>query len=381
MKILITSDLYTTATNGVVTSIKNLCEELIKKGHDVRILTLSETSHSRKEGIIYYIRSMPLPVYPNVRMPLTYRHNLIKELVEWQPDVIHSQCEFFSLEFAKYIARKTDAPIVHTYHTLYEQYFAYIMPVRSFGDYVVRVQSRRRLRRVKTIIAPTHKVEQTLRGYGIKNNISVIPSGISLDQHKEHISAEERAQKRDELGISEDKLLLVNLGRLGTEKNIDELISFYARALEKREDIMFMIVGGGPAKESLEELAKKLGVADKVIFTGMVEPTEVHKYYQLGDLFVSASTSETQGLTYVEAAASGLPLLCRDDPCLEGVIYQGENGYKYTNETEFIEYLDKIADDKEWRNGAGERSREIAEQFDKAHFGDAVESVYKALVK
>ena len=100
MKILITTDLFTTSTNGVVTSVKNLCEELIKKGHDVRILTLSENTHSHQEDYVYYIRSMPLGVYPDIRMPLSYRHQLIKELIEWKPDVIHSQCEFFTFFFA-----------------------------------------------------------------------------------------------------------------------------------------------------------------------------------------------------------------------------------------------------------------------------------------
>ena len=100
MKILITTDLYTTATNGVVTSVKNLFDELKGKGHDVRILTLSDSMNSYRDGDVYYIRSMPIGVYPNVRMPLSYRHKLIKELIEWKPDIIHSQCEFFSFQFA-----------------------------------------------------------------------------------------------------------------------------------------------------------------------------------------------------------------------------------------------------------------------------------------
>ena len=114
MKILITTDLYTTATNGVVTSVKNLFDELMAKGHDVRILTFSENAKSRREGAVYYIRSMPFAVYPDVRMPLSYRHKLIRELIAWKPDVIHSQCEFFSYQYAKRIAKKTGAPIVHT---------------------------------------------------------------------------------------------------------------------------------------------------------------------------------------------------------------------------------------------------------------------------
>lgn len=133
MKILITTDLFTIETNGVVTSVKNLWDELKKKGHEVKILTLSENVHSHRDGEVYYIRSMPFAVYPNVRMPLTYRHRLIKELIEWKPDVIHTQCEFFTYQFARRISKKTGAPIVHTYHTLYEQYVTYVIPSRRLG--------------------------------------------------------------------------------------------------------------------------------------------------------------------------------------------------------------------------------------------------------
>ena len=101
MKILITTDLFTTKTNGVVTSIKNLMEELAKNGHEIRILTVSSEFKSYKKQNVYYIKSVPFKIYPDVRMPVSYRHKLIKEIVEWKPDIIHSQCEFFSLQFAK----------------------------------------------------------------------------------------------------------------------------------------------------------------------------------------------------------------------------------------------------------------------------------------
>lgn len=381
MKILITTDLYTTETNGVVTSVKNLSEELRKKGHEVKILTLSETRHSRKDGDIYYIRSVPFAVYPNVRMPLAYRHRYEKELINWKPDVIHSQCEFFSFQFAKRISRKTDAPIVHTYHTLYEQYVTYVLPSKRLGESMVRIFSRKRLKKVDNVVAPTHKVEQTLRGYGMKNDISVVPSGIKLEQHKIRITEQERLAKRRELGISDDKTVLINLGRLGTEKNLEELMDLFANACKTKEDLVFLIVGDGPAKESLEKQAKELGVADKVVFTGMVNPSEVQLYYQLGDVFVSASTSETQGLTYIEAAANGLPLLCRQDKALDEVLVQGENGYEYTDEDDFYRSIEAILADPEWRESAGKKSEKIADSFSTGAFGDAIEKIYEEVIK
>ena len=144
MKILITSDLYAINTNGVVTSVKNLEDELLKKGHDVRILTVSEKSRSHKEGNVYYIRSMPIKVYGNMRMPTSYHHRFIDEIIEWKPDIIHSQCEFFSFQFAKRVSRKTNAPIVHTYHTMYEHYVSYVIPMKKLGQKLIKMFTKKR---------------------------------------------------------------------------------------------------------------------------------------------------------------------------------------------------------------------------------------------
>ncbi|MBE6678940.1 MAG: glycosyltransferase family 4 protein [Ruminococcaceae bacterium] len=382
MKILITTDLFTTETNGVVTSVKNLRDELEKRGHDVKILTLSENMHSHRDENVYYIRSMPLGVvYPDVRMPLAYRHRLLRELVRWKPDIIHSQCEFFTYQFALYISKKTSAPIVHTYHTLYEQYVKYVMPSRRLGKKVVRVLSRKRLKKASTVIAPTQKVEDALHGYGVGTPIKVVPSGISLDQHKIRIPAAEREKKRRSYGIENDDIVLINLGRLGTEKNLDELLRFFAAASKIHDNIKFLIVGDGPAKGELEALSVSLDVSHKVVFTGMVKPSEVQNYYQLGDIFVSASTSETQGLTYIEAAANGLPLLCRKDPCFEDVMDEGENGYTYEDEQGFLSGLEKMVSDEKWLERAKKKSEEKALVFDKKRFGDAVEDVYGSVVE
>lgn len=381
MKVLITTDLYATSTNGVVTSVRNLMEELEKKGHEVRVLTVSEKLKSHKDGNVYYIKSVPLGVvYPDVRMPVSYRHRYIRELIDWKPDVIHSQCECFSYQFAGHISKKTEAPIVHTYHTLYEQYVTYIFPSQRIGAYFVGILSRLRLRNAEAIVATTPKVETVLKNYGIHNPIHVVPSGIALEQHKERISEQERRERRAALGIPEENTVLLNLGRLGNEKNLQELIQLFALALTHDSKLTLLIVGDGPARKELEELAERLGVSRSVVFTGMVDPSEVHKYYQLGDVFVSASTSETQGLTYVEAAANGLPLLCRRDPCLDGVLVEGRNGYEYEAQDDFCELLDTILQNPDWCHTAGQQSAQIAENFDKSHFAEQIEDVYEAVI-
>ena len=382
LKILITTDLFTTETNGVVTSVKNLFDQLTAKGHDVRILTISDSFHSHKEGAVYYVRSVPLKaVYPDLRMPTTYRSRLIQEIIDWKPDVVHSQCEFFSFQFAARISRITGAPIVHTYHTLYEQYLtSYVVPSKRLGEFVAKMVSRNRLRNVKTLVAPTLKVENALQGYGLHAPISVVPSGISLEQHHQRLSPEQRRQMRQSLGIGEDDRVMLNLGRLGGEKNLGELMELFAQARQHNDKLKFLIVGDGPAREDLQRQAQRLGVAEYVIFTGMVDPSQVQNYYQLGDIFVSASTSETQGLTYIEAAANGLPLLCRQDDCLADVLQEGQNGYEYTSAEEFLQAIDMAMHDTQWREAAARRSQEIAAAFDKKAFGEAIENIYESVL-
>ncbi|MBE6590293.1 MAG: glycosyltransferase family 4 protein [Ruminococcaceae bacterium] len=382
MKILITSDLYSAGpkgkltANGVITSVKNLQSELEHLGHEVRVLTLSDTTHSYKEGKIYYICSMPALVYPNARITLPIHNDLVRELILWKPDVIHSQCEISTMPYADRISRCTGAPIVHTFHTMYEQYVGYIGISERFSKYTVSSIAKWRLRNVSLLIAPSTKTKKALESYSLKAPIRVIPSGISLSQHRKRISAETRKKKREELGIGEKDFVLVFLGRLGKEKNIDELLRLFSRARRTYSNLRLLIVGGGPAKEELEERAAKLGIDGRVIFTGMVDPALVQTYYQLGDVFVCASTSETQGLTYIEAAANGLPLLCRKDPCLTDILKEGENGFSYANAKEFMKGLSFMAANPEWRRAARKKSETLSLRFDKAVFGKSALRAY-----
>ena len=378
MKILITTDLYKPSINGVVTSITNLETELRKQGHEVRILTVSADSSSHQEDNVYYVKSMPSHIYPEVRVPFSRANAMVKELIEWKPDIVHSQCEFFSYGYAKRIAEATGASLVHTYHTLYEQYTEYIPIGKRIGRAALAKWMKGRLKSVDLLIAPTKKVEHTLQEYGITQDIEIIPTGIHLEKYKETVSDEQVKTLKEKLGIQEEDKILLSLGRLGFEKRIDELLYGMKELVKTEEHIKLLIVGGGPARESLESLTEELGLCDSVTFVGMVNPEDVKIYYRLGDVFVCASTSETQGLTYIEAAASGLPLICRKDPCLYGVLEEGGNGYSYNDIYRFAKYVREHIYNEEWLKRAGEHSKIIAENYGTEMFGKKIAAVYKA---
>ena len=135
MKVLITTDWYYPVINGVVTSVQTLAAELKKRGNEVRILTLSRNHQSYREGGVYYAGSVGAGrIYPQARLKLPVSGKCIKELILWKPDIIHSQCEFSTFLMAKKIAKELQIPIVHTYHTVYEDYTHYFSPRKKWGE-------------------------------------------------------------------------------------------------------------------------------------------------------------------------------------------------------------------------------------------------------
>lgn len=380
MKVLITTDWYKPNINGVVTSVLNLADELTRMGHDVRILTLSRSTESYREDHVYYLRSFGFPIYPNVRGTIPY-NPYYYEILDWDPDIVHSQCEFFTFGFAYRIARECGCPIVHTYHTMYEHYTQYLIRNKAIGSRIITPLIKLRLLNIDGIIAPTAKIKENLKNHLIVKNVKIIPTGIDLSKFHAKITPEERSELKAKYGIPEDHKILVNIGRMGQEKNIDELLRFFKKLKETIPAITFLLVGDGPYKKSLVQLTSSLGIDKDVIFTGAVSPDDVRRYYQLGDIFLSASTSETQGLTYVEALANGTCEVCKKDECLDGVLIHGLNGYIYDTEEEFIESTTRLLQDDPLRKQFSKDAELSSKKFSKEHFGREVLAFYESILK
>lgn len=381
MKILITSDWYSPAVNGVVTSVKNLRRELERRGHEVRVLTLSQTHRSWSGDGVTYLGSVAAGlVYPGARLRTALAGQWVRKLVEWRPDVVHAQCEFSTFFLARRIAEELDVPLVHTYHTVYEDYTHYFSPSVRFGKKAVAVFSRWVASHTDCMIAPTGKVRLLLQHYGVACPVFVVPSGIDLRRFGGEADPWRMAVLRASLDIPQDRLILVSVGRLAEEKNIDELLRL--RASLGDAAVTLLLVGDGPDRPRLERLAADLGLAaPDVVFAGMVPPEQVADWYRLGDLFVSASTSETQGLTYVEALAAGVPALCRADPCLAEVVRDGENGWQYRDEADFRRKLDLFLAQPHRRRQLARNARRIAEDYSAERFAERVEAIYREQIQ
>lgn len=377
MKILITTDWYEPVINGVVTSVLNLKRELEQKGHEVKVLTLAGDGKQRVEGNVYYMKSFGIgKIYPDARATISVNDRYVKELTTWHPDVVHSQCEFATFGSGLKIAQKCNAPLLHTYHTVYENYTHYFSSSKTVGKKVVALWSKSLLSKVDGVVVPTEKVEYLLRGYQVEQPIYVVPTGIDIRKYDYDLDFQQKKIKKKELGIPLKNKVLITVGRLAKEKNISEIL----RSLKKmdRQDVTYLLVGDGPYREELEKEVRNLGMESQVVFSGMVSPEQVGDYYKLGDIFVSASNSETQGLTYVEALANGLPALCRKDDCLKNVIIQGRNGYQYDGDEGFCEYLGQLLDQEDLRGEMAQEAKRWAVGFSTTRFGDKMERIYMA---
>lgn len=209
MKILITTDWYKPVINGVVTSVTNLEEGLRGAGHDVRILTLSNDLHSYRKENVTFIGSIGVGViYPNARLRARLNDPLVQELIDWKPDVVHSQCEFSTFSFAKRIAHESGCPLIHTYHTVYEDFTHYFSPNVRLGHFLARKFSHYIASQTDAVIVPTEKIRNMLRSYQITQPIRTVPTGLKMGAFLAPLPPEKRTVLRRALGLREGDLAL-----------------------------------------------------------------------------------------------------------------------------------------------------------------------------
>ena len=379
MKILLTADAYKPTINGVVTSLVNLQQGLTQLGHEVRVLTLSETHTTYYQDGVWYLSSLDSgTIYPGTRVRDTLARKPLKDLIQWRPDVVHSQCEFSTFSLAKRIAHAVGAPLVHTYHTLYEDYTTYFSPNERMGRAMAQLFSRRILAKTDAVIAPTSKIDRLLRSYGVDKPIKIIPSGIDLSRFAPSAEQNDSDALKAHLGIPSGNHVIIYVGRLAKEKNLEELIANFPL---DRTDLTLLLVGDGPQRQHLEQQVVDLGIQKQVVFAGMQRQQDIPTFYRLGSVFCSASTSETQGLTYVEALASGLPVLCRADDCLDNLIEDGSNGWQYHTKEEYHQYLDLLCSDANFYKKLSDQALSSSARYDRLKFTESVIDVYEQLIK
>ena len=346
MRVGLFTDSYFPQISGVATSIRTLALELEKLGHEVFIFTTTDPNadvdHERN---IIRLQSIPFVSLAERKIVLkgVFAAYLIAK--EYDLDIIHTQTEFGMGILGKMVAAQLRIPVIHTLHTKYEDYVYYIAKGRLIRPSMVKYIIRNFLRGTEAIICPSEMVLETVNSYGVTLPKRVIPTGIEIDRFKrDDIEPEETAKLRVELGLAENEIMLLSLSRIAAEKNIQAVIHALPDILEEFP-VKLVIVGHGPYAENLKELVKELELTDKVVFTGPVENEKTAYYYKAADFFISASTSETQGLTYLEAMAAGTRVLAAKNPYLSELINDDEFGQLFIGDDDLAEVTKKAIRD------------------------------------
>lgn len=383
MNIGLFTDTYYPEINGVANSVYTLKKELENQGHNVYVFTTTTPGAPKHEYNVFRVHSMPFVFMKDRRVGMVYQRKLAAIIRKLNLDIIHTNTEFSLRVFALIMAKELHIPLVHTYHTIYEDYTHYFAPIEILNNRAkafARFYTRKCCNFVEEVIVPTEKVEELLTSYNVYRNINVIPTGIDLKKfYKGNFTAEQILQVRKRFHISKDQKVILYLGRVSPEKNIGELLRAMPHYMKKHQDVRFVIVGGGPDLDNLKKLSQELKLQNSVIFAGEQPWDEIALYYQLGDVFVSASQSETQGLTYFEAMSAGLPVVAKKDPCLNGILKDGHNGYAFETQEEFLQSLDKVL----YGNDGipyGHNSELMMKPYSTEEFAKSVEKVYQKVL-
>lgn len=353
MKIGFFTDTYFPQVSGVATSIKTLKEELEGHGHEVFIFTTTDPNVCGSEENVIRMPSVPFVSFKDRRIVVRgmwYAYLIAKEL---ELDLIHTHTEFGAGMLGKMVGKKLKIPVIHTYHTMYEDYLHYIAKGKVIRQSHVKVFSRVFVNHSTGVVCPSQRVIDKLRDYGAVAPMRIIPTGIEIDKFsREDITQEQVEELRQSLGIQPENIMLLSLSRISFEKNIQALIQELPKVIAKLPQVKMVVVGKGPYLDGLKKMVEELNITDYVQFTGEVNNDEVAQYYKAADYFISASRSETQGLTYTEAMAAGTQSVLLGNDYLEQLVNHPALGVTFNKEDEFadclLDYIEqKIPMDKE----------------------------------
>lgn len=346
MNIILFTDTYEPELNGVSTSVTILSKVLKEKGHNLYVVTTNPFSKkvTFKNNILRIPGLRLKSLYDYILAPV-YNRKAMKILKNIDADIIHVHTDFSIAQLAYIYKQYSNAALVYTYHTMYEDYTYYI--TKGYFDraskWIIRQVSLAVSDKTNIVITPSFKSQNYLRKIGINKYIGVIPTGIDTSRFINYkLDPEKKKSFLQEQGIPENSKIMLFLGRMAKEKNIEELLNNFKSLKELRDDVYFVVVGDGPNRPDLEKLAKELDIMDRTRFIGAVPYDTIDFYYSIADVFVNASISETQGLTYLEAMASKKIVLAKYDSNLAELIVDGQNGYFFETKEEFLNKICQI---------------------------------------
>lgn len=411
MKIGFFTDRFYPQVDGVAVSVDLFARELRALGHEV-VIFAPEAPHKLRQdpGYVVRFRSFPSIWYEDYRDTMPFTPAAIRKVLEHDLDIIHIHTPAQIGMLGVRIAKSNNIPTVVTHHTDIEQYVevykramlgilagVFIAPalMKSSDQYkniLPSLKPKRSLKRwnrqiirdgvalfyqnCDLVIAPSKKMKQVLQSYGLKKHIHILPTGIDVDE----ATRGDNFNPRYHFSLPENSPLLLFVGRLGQEKNIQLILRSMPKILDKNPGTNLLIVGDGPYAHDLRDQAKELGIATNVYFTGMLDRPKTFACFRAADVFCFASTTDTQGLVLNEAAIEGKPIVYIDDE-ISPLLKDGQSAIRAKNNvTSFAAACNKLISHPELANKLGKHAKKLAEHITIQKQAEKLIGLYRSLL-
>ena len=385
MNIAIFTDAYIPIKNGVTTSVVQIKEGLEKKGHNVIVITVDVPDYEEKDPNVYRLPSINASFGSGTDARLGFLFNylpIIRFLKKKKIDIIHTHTEFSIALYGKKAAKKLRLPWVQSTHTMWEEYRHYILNGKIFTRGMVRKMMSTHMKNAYCLVCPSIKAEKYYKSLLPNISTVVINNGIDVDKFKSSVITEsEIVALRKTFGFKKNEKILLFVGRIGNEKRVLELFNIVVPILKENSQIKMIFTGAGPLTEHIANSAARLGLDKQVVFTGFVNWDLVYRLYSISDLFVTASLSEVQPMTLIEASMCGLPMIVRRDDSYLDLVHDGKNGYIVDSDEEMTAKIRTLISDDEKLKRFSEYSFENSAKFTAENHVARMEKFYMEVLK
>ncbi len=368
MNIALFSDSYLPTKSGIVTVVTQLRDQLLKAGHKVYLVVpMTTEDYEDFSPTIYQSHSIPLGLGTDQFVANPNMHHLISFLKDKKIDIIHCHTEFGVGKSGLRAARILKIPAICTIHTMWVDFYRYYIPFSKFIkpnliDHIMNSYYRK----FTALIAVSSKGKKYYKKPKMipQSPIVVIPNSIDKSKFMKSNNGEEIiTDLRAKYQIQNTDVLLLFVGRLGEEKRVFELLEQCKKLVSMRENCRVMFVGNGPAYEKMLENAKSQIQNNQIIFTGFIPWDQVHNYYKMADIFITASLSEMHSMTILEAQLNSLPIVARKDESYEDSVFDCQNGYLCATDTELLDKMLTLSNSKELRDAFSKKALEATHSF------------------